>query len=83
MSEWFVYILRCPDDTLYTGITTDLVRRCQQDNAGTASRKPRSHLPVLWSTMRHRPVDASLSKESWRSWPFHVSKKSCGFEPLV
>lgn len=47
MAEWFVYILRCADDTLYTGITNDLVRRCQQHNAGTASRYTRSRLPVV------------------------------------
>ena len=29
---WFVYILRCNDDTLYTGITTDPVRREQEHN---------------------------------------------------
>ena len=46
MSEWFVYILRCADDTLYTGITKDLTRRCDQHNAGTASRYTRSRLPV-------------------------------------
>ena len=47
MSEWFVYILRCADDTLYTGITKDLTRRCDQHNAGTASRYTRSRLPVV------------------------------------
>ena len=47
MSEWFVYILRCADDTLYTGITNDLIRRCDQHNAGTASRYTRSRLPVV------------------------------------
>ena len=46
MSEWLVYILRCADDTLYTGITNDLIRRCDQHNAGTASRYTRSRLPV-------------------------------------
>ena len=46
MSEWLVYILRCADDTLYTGITNDLSRRCDQHNAGTASRYTRSRLPV-------------------------------------
>jgi predicted GIY-YIG superfamily endonuclease len=45
-NTWFVYILRCADDTLYTGITTDLDRRCEQHNAGTASRYTRSRLPV-------------------------------------
>ena len=47
MSEWFVYILRCADDTLYTGITNDLIRRCDQHNAGTASRYTRSRHPVV------------------------------------
>lgn len=43
---WFVYILRCADGTLYTGITKDLARRTQQHNAGTASRYTRSRRPV-------------------------------------
>ena len=43
---WFVYILRCSDGSLYTGITNDLPRRCEQHNNGTASRYTRSRLPV-------------------------------------
>ena len=46
-ATWFVYILRCADGTLYTGITNDLIRRCEQHNAGTASRYTRSRLPVV------------------------------------
>lgn len=45
--KWLVYILRCADGTLYTGITKDLTRRCDQHNAGTASRYTRSRLPVV------------------------------------
>ena len=43
---WIVYMLRCADDSLYTGITTDVSRRCDQHNAGTASRYTRSRLPI-------------------------------------
>lgn len=43
---WFVYILRCADGSLYTGIAKDVNRRCQQHNAGTASRYTRCRLPV-------------------------------------
>jgi len=43
---WFVYVLQCADGTLYTGITKDLARRCQQHNAGTASRYTRSRRSV-------------------------------------
>jgi putative endonuclease len=43
---WFVYLLRCADGSLYTGIATDVSRRCRQHNAGAASRYTRSRLPV-------------------------------------
>ena len=33
MSDWFVYILRCADNSLYTGITTDVERRVIEHNA--------------------------------------------------
>ena len=42
----FVYILRCSDGSLYTGIAKDLERRLQQHQLGTASKYTRSHLPV-------------------------------------
>ena len=45
-TKWFVYLLRCGDGSLYTGITKDVARRCEQHNAGTASRYTRSRLPV-------------------------------------
>lgn len=44
--RWFVYILRCADSSLYTGIALNLQRRLEQHNAGTASRYTRSRLPV-------------------------------------
>jgi putative endonuclease len=47
----FVYILRCRDGSLYTGIAKDLDRRLAQHRAGRASRYTRSRLPVAlaWS----------------------------------
>jgi predicted GIY-YIG superfamily endonuclease len=47
----FVYILRCADGTLYTGIAKDLERRLAQHQAGKASRYTRARLPVtaVWS----------------------------------
>ena len=46
IAEWWVYLLRCRDGTLYTGITTDLARRLAQHTAGTASKYTRSRRPV-------------------------------------
>ena len=48
LKPWFVYILHCRDDTLYTGITTDVGRRIEEHNAGKApgARYTRSRRPV-------------------------------------
>jgi len=48
MPGWFVYILRCADDTLYTGVTTDIERRLAEHNAGDGqgARYTRSRRPV-------------------------------------
>jgi putative endonuclease len=47
-ASWWVYLLRCGDDTLYTGITTDVERRLAEHNgAGAAgARYTRSRRPV-------------------------------------
>jgi predicted GIY-YIG superfamily endonuclease len=42
----FVYILRCGDGSLYTGVAKDVERRLAQHRGGTASKYTRSHLPV-------------------------------------
>ena len=43
---WFLYLVRCADGSLYTGITNNVPRRFKQHNAGIASRYTRSRLPV-------------------------------------
>jgi predicted GIY-YIG superfamily endonuclease len=45
-SPWIVYMLRCADGSLYTGITNDLRRRLAAHRAGTASRYTRARGPV-------------------------------------
>jgi putative endonuclease len=54
-SGWWVYILRCADGTLYTGITTDPAGRVRRHNAGTASRYTRSRRPVKLAYREPRP----------------------------
>ena len=52
MKSWQVYLLRCSDDSLYCGTTTDLERRVQKHNQGVGSRYTKSRLPVrmVWSS---------------------------------
>jgi len=58
-SRWLVYLLRCRDGSLYTGITNDLPRRLAAHAAGRASRYTRSRLPV---TLAYTEPQASKSR---------------------
>ena len=46
MDKWYVYILKCSDRTLYTGVTNDIERRVNKHNQGTASKYTRGRRPV-------------------------------------
>ena len=59
---WYVYILKCADDSFYTGITNDLDRRLTQHNAGKASRYTRSRLPVSREYHEEQPDQSSALK---------------------
>ena len=45
-NEVIVYIVRCADDTLYTGWTTHIERRVQAHNSGQGAKYTRSRRPV-------------------------------------
>lgn len=64
-SRWLVYILRCRDGSLYTGITNDLEKRLKAHAAGKASRYTRSRLPVtLAYTEPQKSKSAALKREA-------------------
>lgn len=47
--DWYVYILECSDNTLYTGITNNLEKRLVQHNSGTEGAKyTRPRRPVKY-----------------------------------
>lgn len=43
---FFVYVLRCNDDTLYTGYTVDIEKRINTHNKGMGAKYTRGRLPV-------------------------------------
>jgi len=44
--DHYVYVLRCGDDTLYTGYTTDVERRVAEHDAGDGAKYTRGRTPV-------------------------------------
>jgi len=45
-SEWYLYILRCKDDTFYTGITTDVEKRLEAHRCGKGAKYTRGRAPL-------------------------------------
>ena len=44
--KWFVYMLRCKDNSIYTGITNDLKKRIETHLSGNGSKYLRGKLPL-------------------------------------
>ena len=70
MKDWTLYMLRCSDGSLYTGITKDLEKRLEAHNTGKGAKYTRGRLPVqvVWSK-------TGLSESEAR-------KKEAGFKSL-
>jgi putative endonuclease len=47
LSTWFVYMLRCADNSLYTGITNNLEKRLKAHNEGKGAKYTRGRGPVV------------------------------------
>lgn len=69
--SWFVYILRCADDTLYTGITTDINKRIEQHNGahnkGAKYTRNRQPVQLVYQETSHSRSDASKREYSIKS----------------
>ena len=44
--QWFVYLLRCKDDTLYCGMTDDVLRRLEVHRSGKGAKYTRGRGPL-------------------------------------
>jgi putative endonuclease len=66
--DWFVYVLRCGDGSLYTGITTDVARRLAEHASGgpKAAKYLRGRGPLsLAFSVRVDGKSAALAMERW------------------
>lgn len=62
MALWTVYILRCRDGSLYTGITNDLKKRMAAHKEGRAAKYTRSRRPVTLVYTEPRKTGSAARK---------------------
>jgi putative endonuclease len=65
-SLFYIYILKCSDNSLYTGYTDNLERRLKKHNQGKASKYTRSRLPVsIVYSEEHPDKSSAMKREIW------------------
>lgn len=61
---FYVYIIKCSDDTLYTGYTKDLDKRIETHNQGLGAKYTRGRIPVeLVYSEKHTNKSDALKRE--------------------
>jgi putative endonuclease len=70
MSRWFVYILRCKNGSLYTGITNNLEARVAKHNSGKGAKYTRAFGPtkLVYSQAMKSPTAARKREAEIKSW---------------
>lgn len=64
--KWYLYILICSDDSLYTGITTDVQKRFNKHISGKGSKYVKSRLPAKIAMFYEVGNRSEASKEECR-----------------
>ncbi len=63
---YYVYMVRCADQTLYTGWTNDLARRLAAHNSGRGAKYTRSRRPVQLVYAEVCPDKSAALRREWQ-----------------
>ena len=61
-TNWFLYMVRCADDTIYTGISIDVQARIEKYNQGKGAKYTSTRLPVKLIYYESQPDQISAMK---------------------
>lgn len=61
----YTYILRCSDDTLYTGWTNNLEKRIKAHNKGKGAKYTKARLPVMLAYYEAFPTKEEAMHREW------------------
>lgn len=75
MNFWSVYLLKCADNSLYCGVTTDIEARLFKHNQGTASKYTRTRLPVELAVVKKNLIKSEAFKLEYKIKKMPTDKK--------
>lgn len=75
MKKWFVYIVKCSDNTYYTGISTNVNKRIITHNKGKGAKYTKCRLPVILLYSKKLENKSQASKEEYRIKQLTKSEK--------
>jgi putative endonuclease len=80
--KWSVYMVRCADGSLYTGIAIDVGKRVALHNAGKGAKYTRSRLPValVWCAEMKNATDARKTETDVKRLSKKEKEKLISFE---
>ena len=64
--KWYFYVLSCRDNSLYTGVTTDVQRRLKEHNLAKGAKYTRSRLPVTLLYFQEMPNRSIAQKREYK-----------------
>jgi putative endonuclease len=82
-SNWFVYIVRCSDGTLYTGITTDLQKRVAAHNSQKGAKYTATRTPVTLVWSQPSETRSTAAKEEYRIKQLSRTEKLALIDNLI
>jgi len=68
---WYLYIAKCADGTLYTGITVDIKRRVSEHNSGTGSKsivKSKRPVKLVYKEQHLNQNSAAKREAAIKKW---------------
>ena len=75
MKSWSVYLLKCADNSLYCGVTTDIGFRLLNHNQGKASKYTRTRLPVELAVVKKGLLKSEAFKIEYQIKKLPADKK--------
>ena len=67
---WFLYIVKCRDGTLYTGISTNIQRRVLEHNNGVGAKSLKGKLPItlVYKEVYDNQREAARREREIKGW---------------